>query len=240
MAAILIISRNNLHLTKAAVRTALAQTVQCEVLVLDNASSDGTVAWLKSKEGIHVGYFITQRSLAACWNFGLKLLFNQGHKEVLVINNDVELRADTYSTLRFGLIGNTDCGIVSGVSTDSRDKAGVPGDRSLVGAWEGRREHPDLSCFMIHKGCTDIVGWFDESYYPAFCEDLDYHVRMHRKGIKAVCVDLPVYHVRSQTLKQADAAEAARIMRGADESRARFRNHYGCLPGSKEYEALFT
>lgn len=242
MAAILIISRNNAHLTKAAVRTALAQTVPCEVLVLDNASTDGTTAWLRSKEHphLHTGGFMEQRSLAACWNFGLKLLFNQGHNTVLVCNNDVELRPDTYHILDKGLIGSMDCGIVTAVSVDSRDRMGQVDDRDFLTIWESRREHPDFSCFMIHKSCVEIVGQFNEDYYPAYCEDSDYHVRMHRKGAKAVCVDLPFYHAAAQTVKQADAGEQARIKRGADVNRERFRRIYGCTPGSKEYEALFT
>jgi GT2 family glycosyltransferase len=100
--------------------------------------------------------------------------------------------------------------------------------------------HPDFSCFLIHKRVTDKVGWFDEEYTPAFCEDCDYHVRMHRAGIRAVCLDLPFLHHGSMTVKNAESGEQARIKRGADQNRERFRQKYGCLPGTKEYEALFA
>ncbi len=101
------------------------------------------------------------------------------------------------------------------------------------------REHPDFSCFMIHKDVTDKVGWFDEEYYPAYCEDSSYHVRLHRAGIRAVCVDIPFLHHGAGTLKSASAGEVARIRRGADRNRERFRLAYGCLPGSVEYQELF-
>jgi GT2 family glycosyltransferase len=83
------------------------------------------------------------------------------------------------------------------------------------------------------------VGWFNESYFPAYCEDSDYHVRMHRADVRAVCVDLPFLHHGAGTIKHAGTGEVARIRRGADRNRERFRQEYGCLPGSEAYQELF-
>ncbi len=229
MGSILMVTRNNLHLTKAAVRTALSQDTPCNLLVVDNHSTDGTIDWLKTKilYTIHLPY---QKSLAYCWNIGLQTLYKTVSTEALVINNDVEIRPDTYRLLR-----STNRPFVTAVGVDSVDQMhSLESPISL-----DYSPHPDFSCFMIHKKVTDKVGWFDEKFDPAFYEDNDYHVRMHRAGIQAVSVDLPFLHHGSQTIKNASPGEVKRIQRGADKGKERFRQKYGCIPGTPEYDMLF-
>jgi len=45
---VVITTYNRLNLLKRAIRTALSQTIPCEVIVVDNASTDGTEAYVKS------------------------------------------------------------------------------------------------------------------------------------------------------------------------------------------------
>ncbi len=232
---ILIVTRNGLALSKLALKTALAQDVPAQVLVVDNASTDGTMTWLLSKN-VYKMLLRTQRSLAECWNMGLKALWKAGAPAVLVINNDVQLRPDT---LR--LLLSHGGPFVTCVSTDEPGRVEVSRlefEQAAPLDWR-ERPHPDFSCFLIRKSVTDKVGWFDEGMFPAYAEDSDMHVRMHRAGIHAVCIDLPFLHSRGSTLRQADLGEAARIKRGADANRERFRLKYGCLPGSTEYRELF-
>jgi hypothetical protein len=54
-----------------------------------------------------------------------------------------------------------------------------------------------------------------------------------------VAVDLPFYHIPSQTMANARPGERRQIERAALENRERFRLTYGCLPGTPEYERLF-
>lgn len=226
---ILIIARNNLHLTKLTVKSALQQYEMPTVLVVDNASSDGTNAWLRSKGGVAYITYPSQQSLSKCWNAGLRGFWACGAECCLILNNDVGIQPFTFKCLR-----EQNLPFVTGVSVDSKDQLTDPPDGPL-----STRPHPDFSCFMIRPEVTDRVGWFNEDYYPAYVEDCEYHVRMHRSGIKAVCVDVPFYHASSQTIKQADPREKIVIMRGADANRQRFKRQYGCLPGTPEYEKLF-
>jgi glycosyltransferase involved in cell wall biosynthesis len=226
---VVIVARNSLALTKRAVKSVLAQDVPCSLLVVNNASTDGTGPWLRTKE-FYFAEFSDLRSLAACWNCALKTFWFLGFDRALVLNNDVEIRPDTI----WGLSAYHEL-FVTGIGVDKEDL----GPRSLSDLIASERPHPDFSCFMISREVTDKVGWFDEAYFPAYCEDADYHVRMHRAGIKAVSVDLPFLHYSAGTLKNASPAEAARIRRGADSNRERFRVRYGCLPGTSEYQELF-
>lgn len=234
---IVIVSRNNRSLTQATVRSALGQDFpDLRVMVVDNASSDGTVEWLQARPDLLRMCFQCQVSLSTAWNAALRwALIDQGLPHVLVCNNDIVLRPDTYSILA-GHGGE----FVTCVSVDSYDQMGVPGDRAIEDLRPMSRPRPDFSCYLIRQSVPEKVGWFDEEYFPAFLEDNRFHVECHRHGVQCVCIDLPFLHLGSQTIKTADPAEVRRIQRGAERNRQRFRERYGCLPGSKEYEALFS
>lgn len=231
MNAVLMVARNNLHLTKLAVASVMNQDIEPVLLVVDNASTDGTARWLSTKSIATITYR-DQRSLAACWNDGLRWLWSAGADRVLVANNDVELLPCTLKGLRY--VGSL---FVTGVGVSSKDQLIAP---DLSTEWaKSTRPHPDFSCFMIHPRVMYKVGPFNEDYYPAFVEDCEYHVRMHRAGIEAVCVNLPFYHAGSQTIKTASPQEQAIIRRGAGRNKELFRKEYGCYPGTSEYEDLF-
>lgn len=233
---IVIIARNNLHLTQKSVNSALRQTCAPSVWVVDNSSKDGTHNWLRSKGILNPRFYwwsyLKQRSLSFCWNDALTRAFNLGHTHVLVLNNDVQIRPDTFSSLyNWSITYNTH--FTTAVSVNSELEL-RPDDEPTTSS-----PHPDFSCFMISKECWDRVGKFDASYYPAYCEDNDYHVRMHRAGIKAVSIDLPYLHYSAGTIKHADPAEVAEIKRGAQINREKFKNTYGCYPSDPEYAELF-
>lgn len=229
--AVLCVTRNNLALSKRALKSVLAQDVPVELMAIDNCSGDGTLEWLISKP-YHWMSIEPQRSLSYCWNTGLRAFWAAGFTRVLVINNDTEIRPDTAR-----LLSAHGGAFVTCVSVNSASQLDGPRDDS--GEWWSERPHPDFSCFMISKSVTDRVGWFDEAYFPAYVEDGDYHVRMHRAGVRAVCIDLPFLHHGAGTRKFAGPGENARIKRGADVNRERFRQAYGCLPGSPAYQKLF-
>lgn len=232
MAAILIVAKNNLHLTKNAVRTALYQDLPCDLFVIDNNSYDGTKEWLRTKKQVAYMSYAEDKSLAFCWNRGLTALYNTGATEVLVLNNDVEILPTTYSLLNW-----VNRPFVTAVGINSRDQF-KPMD--ILSVPLHTRPHPDFSCFMIRPEVVDKVGGFNEDYFPAYVEDSEFHVRMHRAGIEAVCVDIPFFHAGAQTLANATPRDAAKIRHGADANRQRFKMAYGCLPGTKEYEELFS
>lgn len=233
MTLIIIIARNNIALTRLAVRSALAQSPPCDVLVANNASTDGTAAWVATKPVAQISY-MEQKSLAACWNAALRAAWKCGYQSALVLNNDVEIREDTVALLA------SHCGeFVTCVSVDEKERMGVTGDRKIEDLRQSEREHPDYSAFLIRKSVTDKAGWFNEECWPAYTEDSDFHVRCHRAGVRAVCIDVPFLHHGASTLKSCDPSEAIIIRRGAEANRARFKAKYGCLPGTPAYEALF-
>lgn len=89
--------------------------------------------------------------VAASWNFLAEKAFSEGYFRILMLNDDIELERDE-KEIRANL-----------------DK--YP-DHTLVvqdGTW---------CSFMLPKVVYDLVGPFDEDFYPAYFEDNDYEYRV--------------------------------------------------------------
>lgn len=220
--------RNGIQLTKAAHRTFMAQDVQggVELLYIDNASEDGTAEWLKTTEAFTIRNG-TPKSVAQSWNYGLGWWFNRGAEYVLVVNNDVELLPSTYRRL---LADGGD--FVTAVSVGTKEQL-VDSDP------RGTRPHPDFSCYLIRRSVWEIVGPFDEQFKSAYNEDSDYHVRLHKAGVFAHCIDVSFYHVASGTIKNSTLEEQKHIVKIASQNHEYFKQKWGVYSGTPEYYALF-
>ncbi|HVT59845.1 MAG TPA: hypothetical protein VHR45_15770 [Thermoanaerobaculia bacterium] len=63
--------------------------------------------------------------------------------------------------------------------------------------------------FAVHRRAVDLVGWFDENFYPAYKEDQDYSYRCLLAGVKRIGVrGTGADHLGSQTIRS-DAGYSA-------------------------------
>src|ERR1700677_2915436 len=156
---VLILTHNNLELTKKCVESVRAQDVDDVTLrILDNASTDKTVPWFHElwKSGYHEWSFFnfeSNKGVSYGWNYGLREFFDNNNADhVLVLNNDVIIPPWFY---RF-LLSYTMPSFVTGISIDTMEQiATPPGKTELV-------PFPDFSAFLIHREAWNIVGFFDE------------------------------------------------------------------------------
>lgn len=223
---VVMLARNAIELTKRAVASVLAQDIPVQLRVIDNNSTDGTPEWLASQlPRVTVQTFRPAQGVSASWNFALHETFSR-YDHCLVVNNDVQLRMDTYSALL------EDGGpFVTAVSVDN--------PTAIEGGWaKAPRPHPDFSCFLIRREVWRKVGKFDESM-SLYASDADYHLRMHQAGIQAYTIGIPFYHYASGTLKSATEWDRREIQAQADKDRARFVEKWGCAVGSPEYYKMF-
>ncbi len=216
--------RNSLALTKEAIRSVLEQDIPVKLHVVNNESMDGTEEWLL-ENGIEHTTFKPALGVSSSWNYALVNAFRQS-EHCLVVNNDLQIRSDTYRSLL------EDGGeFVTAVSVDNL--AGIDGE------WrKAPRPHPDFSCFLIRKSVWLKAGAFDESM-RLYASDADYHLRMHQSGIEAYTIGIPFYHYASGTLKTASPGEKATISAQADRDRYVFEQKWGCKVGSDYYYKLF-
>lgn len=228
---IICVACNGLVMTQKAVESFLSQDIEggVEVLLVCNGAVDPLYRhpWPK---GVTTIAFCPRYSLSGVWNMALKVVFRHSDK-VLVVNNDVVLRADTYR-----LLDADGGGFVTAVGEDNPIKV----MRSKPQP-DSKRPHPDFSCFLIRRSVVERVGYFNEQFAGAYCEDSEFHVRMHRAGVEAYCIGVPFYHIGSGTLKASgDERERHQIQLQADANRELFKSMFGCLPGTPEYSALFS
>jgi len=230
---IVLLCRNNVALSRECLKSLRAQTVPVTILVVDNASTDGTKQWLRAERGIRVMSFEQQLSVAECWNTALRWGWSQGHDEALVCNNDVEILPETYQTLSDWAAA--DDGRTTGMVTcvSRRERSELVYEKPF-----SHRPNPDYSCYMIQRLAHDRVP-FDENILIAFGEDSMHHVTCHRQGIRCECIDLPFLHHGSQTVKRADEIERRRIGRQADKNREYFFHKWGKRIGTEGYDDLF-
>lgn len=224
---------NGLSMTKALIPDLLAQNIgDVEVLFLLNGAVDGSAEYIRSlgNRRLHVVNVPPPHGVSRAWNHGLSWCFESGAKYVLVVNNDIRMRPDTYR-----LLVEDGGAFVTAIGSDDPESVA-----QLVLPTAPKRPHPDFSCYLIRKECWDRVGQFDEGFIGGYCEDWDYHCRMHQAGITAECLDLPFYHIASGTLKDCDEDEQDRIREQAAHNREYFHRKWGFEGATPEYEAFFA
>lgn len=224
---VLILTRNNLELTKRCVASIERQDIGTDISIVDNGSTDGTWRWAEEKS-ILLDASSINAGVSAGWNRGLSELFRFERVEyVLCCGNDTVLPPWFYRRIL-----DYQYPFVTGIAVDQMEQiAGPPLQKSAD-------RHPDFSAFLIRRECWEKVGQFDEAM-KMYASDCDFHVRGHRLGIKMMKACVPFYHERSSTLRLAPKDEQEEISNQANRDREVFRERYGCLPGTPEYEALF-
>lgn len=222
-------------MTRNCIRSLRAQDVPVHILAIDNGSSDGCSALLRSLAGpdLTLVTHAKRQDLNRVWNWALDLAFNSMQLDyALVVNNDTVLREDTYRLLR-------DDGSLFVTAVGQSDPVEGTVRLPLEELQLTRRPHPDFSCFLIRRECWERVGKFDECFH-AYCADGSYHLRMHRAGIGAWSLPIPFQHIASGTIKNASNALRDQINREAEEDRATFERMYGFAVGSDAYYREFA
>jgi GT2 family glycosyltransferase/SAM-dependent methyltransferase len=198
---IVIVLHNQAELTfKCLVSLVDAIDAPCEVLLVDNASSDRTgellarvhgARLLPQSENLH---FLRAANLGAAHARGEHLLF---------LNNDAQLRPGSIPAALALLDNRASIGAVGGkvvLLDGSLQEAGsiIWNDGSCVG--HGRGQDPDDAEFqfrrevdfcsgaflLTRRSLFEALGGFDPAYVPAYYEETDFCMRIHQAGYTVV------------------------------------------------------
>lgn len=203
MTSIIILTYNQLEHTKRCIEAVRASTDMndCEIIVVDNASTDGTREWLTEKQehgDIVIAHFEDENiGVPAGWNRGLSLS-NPLTDYLVILNNDVfvtpgwlekMIRIAELSPLNgpIGMVGPV-TNYASGPQGNGQIGLGMTVIFwRLVGF-----------CLLIKREVIDKVGLFDERFGRGNFEDDDYCLRVIEAGYKnVICGDCFVYHAGS-------------------------------------------
>lgn len=183
----------------------LAQTIgDFELLVIDNASSDGTLDVLSTVTDPRVRLVRNEHNIgyAAACNQGVRHFIERGVGDILLINNDTVFGDDLFESLRATRIRHDADAITPRIGyAEDQEINWYAGGRFIF--WKGfQGEHLGLGkrhdpadtqprwtpvapgcCVLFRAGTFDRIGFFDENFFVYF-EDTDYFVRMKRAGLR--------------------------------------------------------
>lgn len=213
---VIVLTYNNLAFTEACLFSieAYSDYSNLEVIVVDNASSDGSREWLQhwvaqdSAAGHQRRLILNEANLgfSAGNNVGLRA----GTGEVLVIlNNDTYVTPGWVRTLCAHLRRDPQLGLIGPVTNNIGNEAKLDieyGDmvEMIRKSGDYARAHPGQSlmlrntaffCVMMPRRVFAAVGDMDENFGVGFFEDDDYCRRVERLGLRIACAeDVFVHH----------------------------------------------
>jgi GT2 family glycosyltransferase len=191
---------NRLDLTQKCVESirASGHAGEYALIVTDNASTDGTRAWLEAQPDVAV--FANERNLG----FGVphnRALSHTGTPLFVVLNNDVTVCAGWLGAMGERFRRNpllALCGIRGTCSEIGPDGIGHPGPGL---------DYIEASCLMARTEIVRKHGLFSDEFRFAYAEDADLSLRMRSLGFEIDAVDIPVRHMgcgTSSILKDVD------------------------------------
>ena len=211
-----ILSYNAMDMMKECIETIRETMLKdtYEIVVVDNASTDGIRDWLQSQQDIVLICNNENSGFAKGCNQGIHAA-NSSH-DVLLLNNDTLLTPNAVFWLRMGLYEKEDVGVTGPLSNYATNQTVVIPDQTLRGYMEYARkiQIPEqnpyenkfwLSGFamLIKRTALNEVGLLDENYAFANYEDSDYGIRMVKAGYKQfLCHNSFIFHWGSVSQKK--------------------------------------
>ena len=97
--AAVVVTYNRLELLRQCVEALRTQTSSCDILIVDNASTDGTAQWLASQPDLHYRNTGSNLGGAGGFNHGMRWAVEAGYDYVWVMDDDTLPKADALEKL---------------------------------------------------------------------------------------------------------------------------------------------
>jgi GT2 family glycosyltransferase len=222
---VVVVTYNNLDLTRACLASldAQSQYENMEIIVVDNASSDGSPAflaeWVTARNNRKLILNDDNRGFAAANNQGLESATGD---YLVLLNNDTYVTPGWIRTLLHHLERDKTIGLIGPVTNNIGNEAKI--DIAYKGMGEMLRKSSAYTrrrigeifslrtaaffCVMMPRTTYDCVGELDEVFGRGFFEDDDYCRRIEQLGQRVACAeDVFIHHHLSASfskLKQQD------------------------------------
>jgi len=215
LASIIILTHNSFRYTMECIKSILAYTKnKYELIIVDNASTDGTVQYLKSLENATLIINNSNRGFSGGCNQG----FREANGEYIVLlNNDTIVTEGWLSNLIKWLESDENIGIVGPRSNFVLPQQAVTKTpyKSMKEMQEFAAQWAEINsdkgfavdylsgfCMVFRKDLIKQIGGFDERFYPGYFEDTDFSIRTSIFGKKLwVANDVYIHHHGSSSYK---------------------------------------
>ncbi|HUI30864.1 MAG TPA: glycosyltransferase [Candidatus Acidoferrales bacterium] len=244
---IIILTYNQLKYTKITLDSIRKHTkVPYEIIVVDNASSDGTVEYLKTQRDLQI--ILNEE------NLGFPAGCNQGIERangdyIVLLNNDVVVPNNWLEGLvecaesdpKTGVVGPMS-NWISGYQLEKNFTYKRVSQLDEFAADYRRRnrkrwiEVPRIAgfCMLIKKDVIDKIGGLDTAYGMGNCEDDDFCVRSNLAGFRNfIAGDVFVHHFGSKSFMNDGFEKFQEVL---EEKKAVFQDKWGITPSERWME----
>lgn len=212
---IIILSYNTLDLLQMCIESIRGFTAPdtYEIIVIDNASKDGSVEWLRKQNDIRCIYNNENLGFPKGCNQGMAIAEGT---EILLLNSDVIVTPRWLEQLKRALCSDEKVGAVGCVTSKCSnlqqievpyDKKNVNVDELIEFAEKFNHSNPEKwlphfklvgFCMMFRTSLYKEIGGLDEVFSPGNYEDDDYSIRIRLAGYKILlCADTFIHHFGS-------------------------------------------
>lgn len=224
-ASVIVVTYNNIELTKACLESLdrFSHYPAMEVIVVDNASSDGSPAylqsWVESGPNRKLVLNSDNRGFAAGNNQGLAIASGE---YLVLLNNDTHVTPGWLGSLAAHLQRDPQIGLLGTVTNNIGNEAKIDIHYDDMAQMIRRsagftRRHAGVTfdirtaaffCVMIPRQVYEKVGPLDEIFGRGFFEDDDYCRRVEQAGLKVVCAeDVFIHHQLSASFNKLKASD---------------------------------
>jgi polysaccharide pyruvyl transferase CsaB len=226
---IIIVTWNNLDYTRQCISSLLADQTwpNYELIVVDNASTDGTVQYLNqlSEEHANIRTILNRSNVgfAAANNIGLNHV--QDSEYVVLLNNDTVVPIGWLARLLRHL-RDPSVGMVGPVTNSAGNEAKIEVPYTSIeemndfaqvymAARDGEFFEINMLamyCMAMRREVMESIGPLDESFGIGMFEDDDYARRVREKGYRIVCAeDTFVHHWGRASFSKLESTEYMRL-----------------------------
>jgi GT2 family glycosyltransferase/glycosyltransferase involved in cell wall biosynthesis len=242
LVSVVVLAYNNLDFTRACLHSieTLSDWPDLEVIVVDNASTDGTRAFLAEWEAGGAG----RRAILNDDNLGFAAGNNVGLAAargdyLILLNNDTYVTPGWVATMVRHLARNPDIGLLGPVTNNIGNEARIEiqyadmdGMRRNAAMYTRRHmgELFDIHtaaffCVAMPRSTYELVGGLDEAFGIGFFEDDDYCRRVQAAGLRVACAeDVFIHHHLSASF---DALKAERKKELFERNKAIYEAKWG-------------
>jgi GT2 family glycosyltransferase/predicted Zn-dependent protease len=251
LVSIIIVTYNNLFFTRETIKSVIKYSdIPYEIIVIDNASTDGSQDYLRNNTNLKVILNDTNIGFAAACNQGISIA--KGNY-ILLLNNDVIVTNFWLSRMLAYMSMDPAIGIVapvtnyiSGPQLDTyflslkvtEEDIKNNGD-SIIQQYseylfnKNRQNglfYPRVTgfCMLIRSNLIKKIGGFDERFYIGNYEDDDFCLRTRIAGFKIVIAsDVFIYHFGSKSFQLMEKEKYIELLQ---ENKKKFIEKYGVPP----------
>lgn len=184
----------------------------CEIVVVDNASTDGVREWLWRQKGIIFVQNEENLGFPKGCNVGIEA--SASGNDIFFLNNDTRMAPNALFWLRMGLYESDAVGATGCIANYCGNDQEVAVEFTLPNEYldygktvnvysENSYEERNRLCgfaMLVRRQVLDKVGGMDEALTPGYFDDDDLSVRIREAGYTLqICHNSFIYHAGSQS-----------------------------------------